>query len=69
MIIPCVLTATLPSVLPFRGTFFAAGVGKVGGGPAFEMLSDVPKITKPVIDRTGNLILDFLITDSRIRLN
>lgn len=69
MIISCVLMATLPSLLPFRGTFFAPGVGKEGGGPAFEMLTDVPKITKAVIDRTGNLILDFLITSSRIRLN
>lgn len=38
----------LSSVWRIRGTFFATGVGGVGAGPAFEMLSDLLEITKPV---------------------
>ena len=45
-------TAALPPT-HFRATFFAPGVGEVGGGPAFEMLSDLPEITEPVSDGTG----------------
>lgn len=36
-----VRTAALPST-HFGATFFASGLGEVGGGPAFEMLSDLP---------------------------
>lgn len=67
MVIPGVPTAALPSVLRFRGTFFAPGMGGVGGDPTFEMPSDLLEINKPVCVATGNLILDFLFTSSSIR--
>lgn len=46
------LTAARARVLCFRA-FFAPRVGGIGRGPAFEMLSDLPEITKPVSDGTG----------------
>lgn len=43
-----------------RDIFWSWG-GRIGGGPAFEMLSDLPEITKPVSDGTGFSTQTFLL--------
>ena len=58
-------TATLPSTL-FYAIPYAPGVGEVGGGPAFEMLSYCPKSQSQTVTERA-LTLDFLITGVNTR--